>query len=153
LYNLVVLCETNVLNPISQRLDTIYQINPKRATIHFSPFSGELNTAFVLFMAYVSCLAVHTFFWSRKKKASTTTENELATVIFRVHLVWIRIFVEMLWIWILVGTFLWWIRISLMVSRLNSDFFKKNSLKSYKWKHIKKFTTFLWGKNSLNATI
>jgi hypothetical protein len=38
---LVLLCETNVLNLISQRLDTIYQIKPKRATIHFfSIFRG-----------------------------------------------------------------------------------------------------------------
>ena len=70
---------------------------------------------------YVSCLAVHTFFCSRKKKRFNDYRNDLTTVIFRVHLVWIRIFVEKLWIWILVGTFLWWIRIGLMVSRLNSD--------------------------------
>jgi hypothetical protein len=38
MYSLVVLCETNVLNLISQWLDTICQIKPKRATIHFSPF-------------------------------------------------------------------------------------------------------------------
>jgi hypothetical protein len=44
LYSFVVLCETNVLNLISQRLDTICQIKPKRATVHFSPFSEELNT-------------------------------------------------------------------------------------------------------------
>jgi hypothetical protein len=40
----VVLCETNVLNLISQRLDTIYQIKPKHSTVHFSSFPGELNT-------------------------------------------------------------------------------------------------------------
>jgi hypothetical protein len=32
---LVILCETNVLNLISQRLDTICQIKPKHATIFF----------------------------------------------------------------------------------------------------------------------
>jgi hypothetical protein len=36
---LVILCETNVLNLISQRLDTICQIKPKRATVFFfTPF-------------------------------------------------------------------------------------------------------------------
>jgi hypothetical protein len=35
---LVVLCETNILNLISQRLDTICQIKPKRIAVHFSPF-------------------------------------------------------------------------------------------------------------------
>jgi hypothetical protein len=59
LYSLVVLCETNVLNLISQRLDTICQIKPKtcysalfvlfRGTKHsYSVFSEELNTTFVL---------------------------------------------------------------------------------------------------------
>jgi hypothetical protein len=33
------------LNLISQRLDTIYQIKPKRTTVHFLPFLGQLNTA------------------------------------------------------------------------------------------------------------
>jgi hypothetical protein len=35
----------NVLNLISQRLDTICQIKPKRATVHFLVFLGQLNTA------------------------------------------------------------------------------------------------------------
>jgi hypothetical protein len=35
LYSLVVLCETNVLNLISQRLDIIYQIKQKRVTVLF----------------------------------------------------------------------------------------------------------------------
>jgi ABC-type hemin transport system ATPase subunit len=42
---LVVLCETNVLNLISQRLDTICQIKPKRATVLFLPLFRDLNTA------------------------------------------------------------------------------------------------------------
>jgi hypothetical protein len=43
-------CETNVLNLISQRLDTICQIKPKRATILFYTFLHlftQLNTAFI----------------------------------------------------------------------------------------------------------
>jgi hypothetical protein len=44
LYNLVVLCETNVLNIISQRLDTICQIKPKRAIIHFPLFRGTKHS-------------------------------------------------------------------------------------------------------------
>jgi hypothetical protein len=44
---LVVLCETNVLNLISQRLDTIYQIKPKRATVLFLRLFAELNTPIV----------------------------------------------------------------------------------------------------------
>jgi hypothetical protein len=44
LYSLVVLCETNVLNLISQRLDTIYQIKPKHAIILFLHLFAELNT-------------------------------------------------------------------------------------------------------------
>jgi hypothetical protein len=47
LYSLVVLCETNVLNLISQRLDTIYQIKPKHATVLFLHLFAELNTAIV----------------------------------------------------------------------------------------------------------
>jgi hypothetical protein len=43
-YSLVVLCETNVLNLISQRLDTIYQIKPKRATVLYLHLFAELNT-------------------------------------------------------------------------------------------------------------
>jgi hypothetical protein len=43
---LVVLCETNVLNLISQRLDTIYQIKPKRATVLFLHLFAELNTRY-----------------------------------------------------------------------------------------------------------
>jgi hypothetical protein len=41
---LVVLCETNVSNLISQRLDTIYQIKPKCATVLFLRLFAELNT-------------------------------------------------------------------------------------------------------------
>jgi hypothetical protein len=42
---LVVLCETNVLNLISQRLDTIYQIKPKHATVlFFTSFRGTKHT-------------------------------------------------------------------------------------------------------------
>jgi hypothetical protein len=49
LYSLVVLCETNVLNLISQRLDTIYQIKPKRAIVlFFIPFRGTKHTHIVL---------------------------------------------------------------------------------------------------------
>jgi hypothetical protein len=44
LYSLVVLCETNVLNLISQRLDIIYQIKPKRAIVLFLQRFAELNT-------------------------------------------------------------------------------------------------------------
>jgi hypothetical protein len=44
---LVVLCETNVLNLISQRLDTIYQIKSKRATVLFLHLFAELNTPMV----------------------------------------------------------------------------------------------------------
>jgi hypothetical protein len=44
LYSLVVLCETNVLNLISQWLDTIYQIKPKRATVLFLHQFYNLNT-------------------------------------------------------------------------------------------------------------
>jgi hypothetical protein len=47
LYSLVVLCETNVLNLISQRLDTIYQIKPKRATVLFLHIFTELNTPYM----------------------------------------------------------------------------------------------------------
>jgi hypothetical protein len=36
----------NVLNLISQRLDTIYQIKPKHATVLFLPLFRDLNTAF-----------------------------------------------------------------------------------------------------------
>jgi hypothetical protein len=53
MYGLVVLCETNVLNLISQRLDTIYQIKPKRATIFFLHFFAELNTPFVSFFSKI----------------------------------------------------------------------------------------------------
>jgi hypothetical protein len=39
LYSLIILYETNVLNLINQRLDTIYQIKSKRATVlFFTPF-------------------------------------------------------------------------------------------------------------------
>jgi hypothetical protein len=44
LYSLVVLDETNVLNLISQQLDTICQIKPKRATVLFLHFFYHLNT-------------------------------------------------------------------------------------------------------------
>jgi hypothetical protein len=48
---LVILCETNILNLISQRLDTIYQIKPKCATIFFYTFLHlftQLNTPVVV---------------------------------------------------------------------------------------------------------
>jgi hypothetical protein len=48
---LVVLCETNVLNLISQQLDTIYQIKPKRATVLFLHLFAELNTPLMVLQA------------------------------------------------------------------------------------------------------
>jgi hypothetical protein len=47
LYSLVVLCETNVLNLISQRLDTIYQIKPKHTTVFFYTLSRLFAEGFL----------------------------------------------------------------------------------------------------------
>ena len=45
LHNLVVLCETNILSLISQRLDNYYQIQTKYysdATVHFANFTRRV---------------------------------------------------------------------------------------------------------------
>jgi hypothetical protein len=56
---LVALCETNVSNLISQRLDTIYQIKPKRATILFLRLFAELNTPTIGSCITVSILTLN----------------------------------------------------------------------------------------------
>jgi hypothetical protein len=53
---LVVLCEMNVLNLISQRLDTIYQIKTKRATVLFLHLFAEQKHPSLL--AYLTHIAI-----------------------------------------------------------------------------------------------
>jgi hypothetical protein len=45
----------NVLNLISQQLDTICQIKLKRATVYFLLFLGKLNTAKIRFPFWGDC--------------------------------------------------------------------------------------------------